>query len=187
MRPLCYSINITIDGCADHMAAIPTEELHHYSAEIIGRADTLILGRTIYQMMESAWREQGATSRLPEGRPDWTMPFARTIHAAKKFVVSDTLQSVDWNAEIIRGKDLEKTIRRLKEQPGKGLYTAGLTLPLSLAELGLIDEFEFVVHPRLAGHGPTPFAGLSKFIDLNLSSCRQFPSGMMSLRYKRKV
>ena len=93
--------------------------------------------------------------------PDWMEPFARTIDAAKKYVVSSTLERVDWNAELVRG-DLGKAVQQLKQEPGKGLFVGGVKLPLALAELGLIDEYEFVVHPRLAGHGPTLFAGLSK-------------------------
>ncbi len=103
-------------------------------------------------------------------------PFARTIDAAKKYVVSSTLERVDWNAELLRG-DLGEAVQRLKQEPGKGLFVGGVTLPLALAELGLIDEYEFVVHPRLAGHGPTLFAGLSKLIDLKLVSRLEFGSG----------
>ena len=115
--------------------------------------------------------------------PDWTEPFARTIDAAKKYVVSSTLDRVDWNAELIRG-DLGQAVQQLKQEPGKGLFTGGVTLPLALAELGLIDEYEFVVHPRLAGHGPTLFAGLSKLIDLKLVSKVEFGSGAVAMRYE---
>jgi dihydrofolate reductase len=90
---------------------------------------------------------------------------------------------VDWNAEIIRG-DLREAVHRLKQQPGKGLFTGGVTLPLALAELALIDEYEFVVHPRLAGHGPTLFEGLSKHIDLKLVSRLEFGSGAVAMRYE---
>ena len=157
MRPLRYSINITLDGCVDHRAGIPDEETHRHATESIAQADALILGRVTYEMMESAWRP----SRAAEPRPDWTAPFGRTIDAAKKYVVSSTLEQVDWNAELVRG-DLGEAVRELKREPGDGLYVGGVTLPLALAELGLIDEYEFIVHPRLAGHGPTLFAGLSK-------------------------
>jgi len=112
-------------------------------------------------------------------------PFARTIAAAKKYVVSSTLDRVDWNAELVRG-NLEKAVQRLKQEPGKGLLTGGVKLPLALAELGLIDEYEFVVHPRLVGHGPTLFAGLSKLIDLRLVSRLEFGSGALALRYQPK-
>ena len=113
----------------------------------------------------------------------WMEPFARAIDAAKKYVVSSTLNRVDWNAELVRG-DLAKTVQRLKGKPGKGLFTGGVKLPQALAELGLIDEYEFVVHPRLAGHGPTLFAGLSKHVDLKLVSRLEFGSGAVAMRYE---
>jgi dihydrofolate reductase len=116
--------------------------------------------------------------------PDWMEPFARTIDAAKKYVVSSTLDRVDWNAELVRGDQLGQTVQQLKRESGKGLFVGGVKLPLALAELGLIDEYEFVVHPRLAGHGPWLFAGLSKPIDLKLVSRLEFGSGAVAMRYE---
>jgi len=182
MRPLRYSVNITPDGCCDHLALFPDEELHRHAAEGIARADALLLGRVTYEMMEAAWRAPAETGVLPDWTEPWMAPFARTIHAAKKYVVSSTLDRADWNAELLRG-DLAQAVRRLKEQPGKGLATGGVTLPQALAELGLIDEYEFIVHPRLAGHGPTLFAGLSKYVDLKPVDRREFRSGAVAMRY----
>ena len=179
MRPLRYSINVTLDGCCDHRAGIADEDLHRHAAENIAQADALLFGRVTYEMMEAAWRWTG---RRPDWMEPWMEPFARTIDAAKKYVVSSSLDRVDWNAELVRG-DLGKAIQQLKQRPGKGLFTGGVTLPLALAELGLIDEYEFVVHPRVAGHGPTLFAGLSKYIDLKLVGRREFGSGAVALRY----
>ena len=177
-RPLRYSINVTLDGCADHRAVIPNADTHHHATESLAAADALLLGRVTYQMMEAGWREP-----VPAGaRPDWMEPFARTIGAMKKYVVSSTLSSVDWNAEIVRG-DLEKSVRALKQQPGKGIGTGGLTLPRALAEMGLIDEYIVVVHPRIAGHGPYLFAGLSKYVDLKLVDRKELSSGMVVLKY----
>ena len=181
MRPLRYSINITLDGCCDHRAVPADEDLHRYWAENLAQADALLFGRVTYEMMEAAFRPPART--LP--RPDWMEPFARTIDAAKKYVVSSTLDRVDWNAELVRG-DLGKAVQQLKRESGKGLFVGGMKLPLALAELGLIDEYEFVVHPTLAGHGPTLFAGLSKRIDLNLESRLEFRSGAVAMRYKPK-
>jgi dihydrofolate reductase len=110
-------------------------------------------------------------------------PFARTIDAARKYVVSSTLDRVDWNAELVRG-DLGKAVQRLKRESGKGLFVGGVKLPLVLAELGLVDEYEFVVHPRLAGHGPALFSGLSKPVDLRLVSRLEFGSGAVAMRYE---
>jgi len=115
----------------------------------------------------------------------WMEPFARTIDAAKKYVVSSTLDRVDWNAELLRG-DLGEAVEQLKREPGRGLFTGGVKLPLALAELGLIDEYEFVVHPRVVGHGPTLFAGLSKYVDLKLVDRLELASGVVAMRYEPK-
>jgi dihydrofolate reductase len=179
MRPLRYSINVTLDGCCDHRAAVAGEDLHRHAIENIERADALLLGRVTYEMMEEAWR-----GSAPAGaRPAWMEPFARTIDAAKKYVVSSTLDRVDWNAELVRG-DLGEAVQRLKSEPGKGLFVGGVTLPLALAELGLIDEYELVVHPRIVGHGPTLFAGLSKYVDLELVDRIELDSGAVAMRYE---
>ncbi len=158
---------------------IPDEDLHRNAAEKLNQADALLFGRVIYEMMEAAWRPRGQIG----ARPGWMEPFARTIDAAKKYVVSSTLDRVDWNAELVCG-DLEKAVQQLKQEPGKGLLTGGVKLPMALAEMGLIDEYEFVVHPRLAGHGPTLCAGLSKLVDLRLVSRLEFGSGAVAMRYE---
>jgi dihydrofolate reductase len=183
MRPLRYSINITLDGCCDHRGMIPDEELHRHAAENIARADALIFGRVIYQMMEEAWRPAARTGAKPDWMEPWMMPFARTIDSAKKYVVSSTLDRVDWNAELVHG-DLGKAVQELKRQPGRGLFVGGVMLPRALAELGLIDEYELIVHPRIAGHGPTLFAGLSKRIDLKLVNRLEFGSGAVAMQYE---
>jgi dihydrofolate reductase len=184
MRPLRYAINVTLDGCCDHRAGSTDEELHRYWAETLAQADALLFGRVTYEMMEAAWPWRWPAGVRPEWMAEWTEPFARTIDAARKYVVSGTLDRADWNAELVRGDDLEEVVQRLKREPGTGLFVGGVTLPLALAELGLIDEYEFVVQPRLAGHGPTLLAGLSQPIDLTLVSRREFDSGAVALRYE---
>jgi dihydrofolate reductase len=175
MRPLRYSINVTLDGCCDHRAVPADEELHRHAVENLDRADALLFGRVTYEMMEAAFRS-------PRGsRP--VEPFARTIDAAKKYVVSSTLDRVDWNAELVRG-DLGEAVQQLKRESGKGLFVGGVKLPQALAELGLIDEYEFIVHPRLVGHGPTLFVGLSEHVDLKLVSRLEFRSGAVAMRYE---
>jgi dihydrofolate reductase len=178
MRPLRYSINVTLDGCCDHREGFADEELHRHAVENLNRADALLFGRVTYEMMESAFRPP-----MLEAMPDWMKPFAQTIDAAKKYVVSSTLARVDWNAELLRG-DLRNAVQQLKQTPGKGLFVGGVKLPLALAELGLIDEYEFVVQPRLTGHGPTLFAGLSKRVDLKLVGRLEFGSGAVAMRYE---
>ena len=187
MQPLRYSINVTLDGCVDHTAITPDEEMHRRATETLAAADALIFGRVTYGLMEAGWREVAETGVRPDWMAEWMVPFAQTIHAAKKYVVSDSLEAVDWNnAELVRGKDLERTVRALKQQPGRGLATGGVMLPLALAEMGLIDEYELVVHPRIAGQGRTLFAGLSTPIDLQLVGRTEYGSGAVAMRYQLK-
>jgi dihydrofolate reductase len=179
MRPLRYSINVTLNGCCDHREIPANEDLHRHATENLNRADALLFGRVTYEMMEAAFRPPVGAG----ARPDWMEPFARTIDAAKKYVVSSTLERVDWNAELLRG-DLGTAIQQLKRESGNGLLAGGVQLPLALTELGLIDEYEFVIHPRLVGHGPTLFAGLPKRVDLRLVSSREVGPGAVAMRYE---
>jgi dihydrofolate reductase len=128
MRPLRYSINVTLDGCCDHRVFTPDEDMHRHAAENIAQADALLFGRVTYALMEAGWRWPSAE------RPAWMEPFARTIDAAKKYVVSSTLDRVDWNAELVAASDLGKVVEQLKQEPGDGLFVGGVTLPLALAE-----------------------------------------------------
>ena len=183
MRPLRYSINVTLDGCCHHEAGLPPdEESMRYWTEEMARADALLFGRVTYQMMESAWRRP-ATGDWPDWMGEWEIPFAEAIDGAKKYVVSSTLDAVDWHAELLPG-DLGDAVRRLKDQPGEALWVGGVTLPLALADLGLIDEYEFVVQPVVAGRGPTLLAGLRQRIQLELVDRHEFGSGAVAVRYR---
>ena len=182
MRPLRHSINVTLDGCCDHRVMSGDEDIHRHAVANFARADAILFGRVTYQLMEAAWRP-AQTGARPEWMAEWMVPFAQTIDAAKKYVVSSTLDRVDWNAELVRG-DLGRAVQQLKREPGKGLFVGGAKLALGLTELGLIDEYEFIVHPRLAGHGPTLFAGLSKHVDLKLVGRQEFGSGAVAMRYE---
>ena len=183
MRPLRYSINVTLDGCCHHEAGLPPDEesMRYWTAEM-GRADALLFGRVTYEMMESAWRRP-ATGTWPDWMGASEVPFGEAIDGAKKYVVSSTLSEADWNAELVRG-DVAHAVRRLKQEPGTGLWVGGVTLPLALADLGLIDEYEFLVQPVLAGHGPTLLAGLGERIQLELVESHPFRSGAVALRYR---
>ncbi len=180
MRPLRFSLNVTLDGCYDHTVGIADEELHRNAMEFIAQCDALLFGRVTYEMMLAAWR-------LPVSwpMPDWMMPFAQAIDAAKKYVVSSTLTEVDWNAELVRG-DLATFVQQLKQHPGNALGVGGVQLAQALTELGLIDEYQFIIHPRIAGHGPTLFTGLSKLADLKLVDRQEFGSGAVAMRYEVK-
>jgi dihydrofolate reductase len=185
MRPLRYSLNLTLDGCYDHQLGVPDEETHRHATETLAAADALLFGRVTYQMMVEAFREPGSTGVKPDWMEPWMMPFARTMDAAKKYVVSGTLAQVDWNAELLRG-DLATAVRQLKQQPGRGIFVGGVKLAQALTELGLIDEYEFIVQPRIAGHGPTLFAGLSKSVELKLVGRKEFKGGTVALRYAKR-
>lgn len=185
MRSLRYGINITLDGCVHHEAGIaPDEESMRYWTDEMDRADALIYGRVTYQMMESAWRRP-VSGAWPDWMGEWDVPFAESIDGTKKYVVSSTLGDVDWNAELVRGDgDLADAVRRIKGEPGGPLSVGGVTLPLALADLGLIDEYAFVVHPVVAGHGPTLFAGLRERVELQLVDRQEFRSGAVALLYR---
>lgn len=180
MAAVRFYLNVTLDGCYDHRAAPADEDSHRRAMESIERSDTLLLGRVTYQMMEEAWR-------LPTSgdMPAWTEPFARTIDAARKHVVSSTLTNVDWNAELVTG-DLGDAVRRLKQESERGVSVGGVQLAMALAERGLIDEYELLVHPRIVGHGPSLFAGLSRPVDLDLVDRHELPSGAVALRYETR-
>ena len=132
MRPLRYSINVTLDGCCDHREGFADEDLHRHAVENLDQADALLFGRVTYEMMEAAFRPSAATG----ARPEWMEPFARTIDAAKKYVVSSTLDRVDWNAALVRG-DLGNAVQQLKRESGKGLFVGGVKLPLALSFSGV--------------------------------------------------
>lgn len=183
MRTLRYSINVTLDGCCHHEAGIPpdSESMHFWAAEM-ERADALLFGRATYELMESAWRKP-SSGVWPEWMDEWEIPFAEAIDRTRKYVVSSTLREVDWNAELLQG-DLASAVRRLKHEPGGLVWVGGVTLPLALADLGLIDEYEFVVQPVVAGHGPTLLAGLRERVRLELVARQEFRSGAVVLRYR---
>ncbi|MBS0374721.1 MAG: dihydrofolate reductase family protein [Proteobacteria bacterium] len=183
MQALRYSINVTLDGCCDHRTIVPDEQLHRHATENLARADALLFGRVIYEMMESAWRIPAQTGVRPEWMAPWMESFGRVIHTARKYVVSSTLGHVDWNSELLRG-NLGEAVEALKRKPGRGLFVGGVTLPRALAQLGLIDEYEFIVHPCIAGHGPTLFAGLSPPLALKLVNRLEFASGAVAMTYE---
>ena len=183
MRPLRYSINVTLDGCCHHETGVlPDEESMRYWTAQMERADALLFGRVTYEMMESAWRRP-ATGTWPDWMDQWEIPFAETIDRAKKHVVSGTLRGVDWNAELVQG-ELGQAVQGLKQESGEGVLVGGVMLPVGLADLGLIDEYEFLVQPVLAGHGPTLLAGLRERIQLELVERHEFRSGAVALRYR---
>lgn len=184
MRPLRFSINVTLDGCYGHTVGIPDADLHGNAESYIAGTDCMLLGRNTYQLMEGAWRLP-ANGVWPDWMPEWMQPFARTMDAAKKYLVSSTVDTTEWNTEMVRG-DLATFVQQLKQQPGKAIGVGGVQLAQALTELGLIDEYQFVVHPRIVGRGPTLFAGLSKMVDLKLVGREEFASGVVAMQYAVK-
>lgn len=195
VRPLRYSINITVDGCGSHEVGVPDEFTHRHASDAVRGCD-LLFGRKTYELMEF-WRPFAKMSvgqpgaALPKGMEPWMMDFAHNINPAKKYLVSNTVKAEavrDWNTELLPGGEaLETSVRALKAQPGKPLLTGGIHLALQLAEMGLIDEYDFVVQPRIAGRGPYVFAGLSKVVELELVDRITFPSGSaVVMRYVPK-
>lgn len=182
-RPLRYAINVSLDGCCHHEAGLPPDEesMRFWTAEL-ARADALIFGRVTYELMESAWRRP-ATGAWPDWMTPWQVPFAETIDRTAKHVVSSTLGEADWNAALVR-EDPVQAVARLKQEPGEGLFVGGVRLPVALAGAGLIDEYVFVVHPVVAGHGPTLLAGLGERLRLGLVERHAFRSGAVALRYR---
>jgi dihydrofolate reductase len=180
---LRYSINVTLDGCVHHEAGLPPdEESMRYWTAHMERAGALLFGRVTYEMMESAWRKP-TSGPWPDWVGEMDLPFAEAIDGAKKHVVSSKLSEVDWNAELVRG-DLAQAVKQLKQESGGDLSVGGVTLPTALAELGLIDEYEFVVHPVLAGYGPSLLGGLRERIRLELVDRQEFRSGAVVMRYR---
>ena len=155
--------------------------MRYWTAEM-ERADALLFGRVTYEMMQSAWRKP-PTGTWPDWVNEWQMPFAEAIDRAKKYVVSDTLDGVDWNAELVHD-DLGQAVQRLKQEPGEGLWVGGVTLPLALADLGLIAEIEVVGQPVLAGHGRTMRGGLRERMQVELVDRHEFRSGAVAMRYR---
>ncbi len=182
MPPLRYSINVSLDGCVDHAAAFSiTPETHQHATDWLADHDVALFGRVTYQLME-AWRpdEQG---RLGDWVEPWMESFAQVVGDVRKVVVSSTLEASGWSTEVVPGDDLVAVVRRLKEEGGRGIALGGVTLPLALARLGLIDEYQLVVHPVVVGHGPYLFEGLADAVRLVETGHDELPGGVVARRF----
>lgn len=177
MRPLRYSINVSLDGCVDHAAEgfIADADVHDHAASGIAAADAIILGRVTYELMEF-WKDPGPDL------PSDLRPFADTMNSAKKYLVSTTRRADGWNTESLDGDPVD-AVRALKAEPGRGLALGGVALPTRLAAAGLIDEYEFVVHPVIVGHGVRLFDGVPAPIALEQVDVVEFASGVRAVRY----
>jgi dihydrofolate reductase len=184
MRKLIYAINLTIDGCFDHTKMTPSEDMYTYYINLLKNADLLLYGRITYQLMVPYWPDVVKNPSPSDG----TNEFAKTFVSLKKAVVSRTLESAEEDDTQIIRTNLKEEITKLKEQPGGNILLGGVDLPSQLIALGLVDEFNFVVHPVLAGDGRRLFEGvnLPEKLKLKLTESKPFGSGCVALHYRKQ-
>lgn len=183
MGLLTFSINVTLDGCIDHEVGIADDETHAYYTRLLEESGAMLWGRTTYEMMEDAWPAvaRGETDAPPALR-DWAV----ALEATPKYVVSATRQDFPWtNSHRIHG-DLRAGVQRLKDETRDGVLLGSGMLATELDRLDLIDEYRFLLHPRIAGHGPTLYErGLPATRRLALVSSTPFRNGAIALHYRR--
>lgn len=179
MGRLILQMNVTLDGCCDHRQAIADEELHQYSEDLMDRTDGGLFGRETYQLMESAWPTIASSGK----GPPFLVDFARKLDQKPKYVFSRTLDHVSWhNSFLLKGPVSEEVPKLLAE--GKTLLVnGGPGLGSALAQLGLVDEYHFLVQPIVAGHGPRLLGGIRDRLNLKLTDTKRFDSGVMALSY----
>ncbi len=181
MRKLIFAINITLDGCCDHTKTMGDDEILEHYTLLLRDADLLVYGRKIYQLMVPYWPE--VAKNPSETKP--SIEFARTFDSLNKIVFSRTLASAeDRNTRIVRG-NLHDEILKLKQEPGKNILVGGVDIPSQLIQLGLVDEFRFVVQPIVAGEGRRLLEGVSlpEKLQLRLVDSKILKSGCVALRY----
>jgi dihydrofolate reductase len=184
MRNVIYAINITLDGCCDHTKMIPDEELFEYSTHLVRDADLLVFGRKTYQLMVPYWPD--VAKNPSETQAD--IEFAKIFVSKNKIVFSQSLESAeDKNTKIVR-TNLQDEIVRLKREQGKYILVGGVSIPSQLIELGLVDEYRFVVHPIIAGEGRRLMEGISlpEKLQLKLVESKISKSGCVALRYLKQ-
>lgn len=184
MRNVIFAINITLDGCCDHTKQVADEETHEYFTHLIREGDLLVYGRKTYQLMVPFWPEVAKNQSMTKALNE----FAQAFDAINKVVFSRTLESVEEaNTRIVR-TDLRDEILKLKQEPGKNILVGGVSIPSQLIELGLVDEYRFVVGPIVAGEGPRLLEGVSlpARLQLKLVESKIFKSGCVALRYLKQ-
>jgi dihydrofolate reductase len=184
MRNLIFGINITLDGCCDHTNQFADEETHEYWTGVLREADLLVYGRKTYELMVPFWPEVAKTQSMTKALNE----FAQVFDSLKRVVFSRSLDSAeDKNTRIVRG-NLHDEILKLKQEQGKNILTGGVSLPSQLIELGLVDEYRFVVGPVIAGEGRRLLDGVSlpEKLQLKLVESKIFKSGCVALRYLKQ-
>ena len=183
MGLLTFSINVTLDGCVDHQEGIADDETHAFFTRLMDEGGAMLWGRVTYEMMESYWPAvANGDVEAPPALRDWAV----TLEAKPKYVVSSTRQDFPWtNSQAITG-DLRTSVQKLKDATPAGVLLGSGMLAAELDRLDLIDEYKFLVHPRIAGHGPTLYeGGLPATRRLDLISARPFHDGAVALHYRR--
>ncbi len=180
MGLLTFALNVTLDGCCDHREGIADDELLRYFTRLMDAAGAMLFGRVTYELMESAWPAVARDEKAPRAMREW----ARKLEAKPKYVVSASRRDFPWNNTFRVEGDLREAVRRLKKKTPRGVLVGAPALSAALERLGLIDEYRLVVHPVLAGHGPTLFQGLESSRRLELVSTKRLKSGVMALHYR---
>ena len=182
MGLLTFALNVTLDGCQDHREMIADDEAHAFWTRTMDEAEAMLFGRVTYELMESAWPAVARDEKAPPVMREW----ARKLEAKPKYVVSASRHDFPWiNTFRVEG-DLREAVKQLKEQTPRGVLVGSPALGAALERLELIDEYRLVVHPVLAGHGPTLFQGLERSRRLELISTERLKSGVMAMHYRRK-
>ena len=183
MGLLTFALNVTLDGCCDHREGIADGELHQYFTALMDESGAMLFGRVTYELMEDAWPAVARDENAPPTMREWAIK----LEAKPKYVVSASRRDFPWiNTYRVEG-NLKEAVTQLKETHPRGVLVGSPALSAALEQLGLIDEYRLVVHPILAGHGPTLFAGLDRARRLELISTKQLTSGAMALHYRRKA
>lgn len=183
MGLLTFSINVTLDGCVDHREGVADDESHAFYTRLIEAAGAMLWGRVTYEMMESYWPlvARGEVE-APQAMRDWAL----TLEDMPKYVVSSTRSDFPWtNSHHLQG-DLRTAVQGLKDRSPDGVLLGSGTLATQLDRMDLIDEYRLMVHPMIAGHGPTLYsAGLPSTRRLELISTQPLSSGAVALHYRR--
>jgi len=182
MGLLTFGINITLDGCIDHREGLADDELHRYWTALMDGGAAMLWGRVTYEMMESAWPAVARDTQAPAAMREWAVK----LDAKPKYVVSISRRDYSWsNTHLVEG-DLREAVTKIKERTPGGILLGGHKLAGALEALDLIDEYRFLVHPVMAGHGPTLFEGVTRSKRLELLSTERLASGAISQHYRRK-
>lgn len=180
MRKLIAGMNMTLDGFCDHTVMIADEEIHQHYTEVLRNSGLLLYGRITYQLMESYWP---MVARNPTGDPS-TDEFAVVMDEIPKIVYSRSLKQVDWKTATLKKEVIKEEILALKQQPGKDMFVGSPSLIVTLAQLGLVDEFQLGVQPIIVGNGLSLFKNITDRIDLKLLKTKTFSCGAVMLYYE---